>query len=269
MIIGGGLSAIYSFWGAIDAGYDPTEIQIVTPDKYINPGAVFMYKSPIPWSPVAVNSILLGSAEGYAEKQWGDPDIETSVNTRFKGVKDYVTEYLYDPEDLSVTLWGLIPWLVKIDDLLPPQYIDHLSSELDAVICTFSDRETRVKYIDEGTLATFPVYSTKCPGNTYNVIYNGLKYVPWIRQTIMNGKMYVEYPRGTNPQDISNYELYRDNGGGMITNVPDLSPNSKILSSLDRQQGNILRVGRFSSFNPKYLSHHAQEEVYLFLRSLK
>ena len=269
IIIGGGLSAIYSFWGAIDAGYTAEEIQVITPNKFINPGAIFMYKSPIPWSPVAVNSILLGTPEGYALKQWGDPEVETSVNRRFKDVKDYVTEYLYDPEQLSVTLWGLIPLTTKIDSFLPPEYIKILASQTDAVICTFSDRETRAEYIDNNTLSTFPVYSTKCSDNTYNVIYNGLGYVPWIRQTTMSGRMFVEYPRGTDPQMISDYELYRDNGGGTITNVPDLAPNSKVLTALDRTNVNIFRVGRFSAFDPKYLSHQAQEETYLFLRSLQ
>jgi hypothetical protein len=266
-IIGGGLSAIYSFWGCIDAGYTPKEIEVIHSGQSKMPGAIFLYQCPIPWKSIPVNSILLGTAEGYAFKQWGDASVKTSAHERFNRSDSLVTEFLYDVTEVLPTLWGMIP-NICIEENLSPEDILHLKNHRQAVICTFPDPSVRSEYAKRGFLLQIPVYSKTFQATNYVVIYNGLEEVPWVRQTIMPGRLYVEYPQNAKAENIITYESTRDPVRGSMSLVPDLEPNCPSISFFDRREGNLFRVGRQAAFEPGYLSYEARGEVEAFLNAL-
>ena len=266
-IIGGGLSAIYAFWGCLDAGYDPDEVQVLYKDRGMSAGAVFMYEAPIEWPMTQVTSILLGTCDQYSINQWGEVRT-TSVNKRFnEGKRTYITEYMIVPDDIMVTLWGMIPNKADCPILMQEDF-DRLQANRTAVICCFSDGLAKKQRQEAGQLFTFPVHINKTSCNDAIVLYNGLSSVPWVRQTTMSGKIYTEYDKDAKDSDIMYYEHARGNHGGVITRVPDFLPTTPPISREERTQGNLLRVGRYAAYQAGYLSFVVRDEVADFLEHL-
>lgn len=269
-IVGGGLSAVYSYFGALKSGYKPEEVEVLVGSKTPLAGAVFMYSSPIPWTSVLVNNILLGSCDNYSMKQWGSLQ-QTSAHKRFyNGALDTVLEKLYDPADLYPALWGLIS-RVAIIGSLDEDDVAMLQKRAKAVICTFPDPEVRSS-LNPDNFAKIPIYESipEVPSINHIVIYNGLLEVPWIRKTLMPGRCFTEYPHTTSPSDIARWEDRRTiYEFGKLHFRPDIHPLTIPLRWEERCSGNLLRVGRQAIFDPKYLSHQAQEDTERFLRELQ
>jgi hypothetical protein len=266
-IIGSGLSAIYSYWGCLDAGYKPHEIEVLYIARNLPVGAVFMYESPIPWQHTDVTSILFGTCDGYAIQQWGEVR-KTSAHTRFRnGDFPVVTEQLYILEEMSVTLWGMILRKGEVEFLTEDQ-INFFKAHRKAVICTFPNKDRRFQYKERGFLEYIPIYSNSIVSNKHIVIYNGDVTIPWVRQTISNKNIYTEYPCLSGSDNILTYEAKRGNTGGKLSLITDLNPNSPPLEWGERTEDNLFRVGRLSCFTPGYLSHMARRETCRFLREL-
>lgn len=267
-IVGGGLSAIFSYWGCLDAGYKNDEIEIYCSDIPRTEGAVFLYECPISWPQVKVTSTLLGTCRGYSMKQWNDPTIITSVHKRFSmGLNPVVEEYLWLPQDVITTLWGMVSKIVRTSPLTEGQ-IDSLAANREAVICTFPAQDVWDKAIEWGYIQKIPIYISSCSMQSPTVVYNGLDWIPWVRQTIMSTQMMVEYPRDSTDDEIMTYEDGRGNYSGMIRRVKEVASHAKFIPSEIRLRQNILSVGRFSRLDPKVFSHHARSEVRTFLSSL-
>jgi len=264
-IIGGGLSAIYAYWGAIDAGYKPLEIQVLHNAFAPTVGAVFMYESPIPWPTKRVTSILLGSSDVYAINQWSDIRV-TSAHKRFVKT-NIVEEPLYLPEEMLTTLWGIIPRKAECP-LFDNDDFKRLKKKRDAVICTFANSDKRQEYKEKGFLKIFPVHSNRSDNHDYVIIYNGTAHVPWVRQTVTPGWIHTEYATGTNTEHILHYEAERGNKNGKLTMAPDFHPDTPPLVWEERIEDNLFRVGRFASYIPGYLSHMARLETQKFLEEL-
>lgn len=266
-IIGGGLSAIYAFWGCIDAGYKPKDVQVLHNNMSIPAGAVFMYETPIPWPSTKVTSILLGTCDQYSINQWG-MICETSVNKRFKnGEREYIVEYMVIPDEILPTLWGMIPNKADCGILLNED-IERIKKTRLAVICCFANQEEKKKRQEQGFLTQFPVHSNTSVHSECTVLYNGLESVPWIRQTLMPNKIYTEYATGTDHTQIMRYEHGRGNTGGIIRMLPDILPDCPTSTFEERREGNLLRIGRYAAFKPGYLSHQTRGEVMDFLDKL-
>jgi hypothetical protein len=271
-IVGGGLSAIYAFYGAQDAGYKPADIEMLVSGFSSKLGAVFMYHSPIMWKPAQVDNILLGTCDIYEEKQWGSIASETSAHRRFLGgTRVKVTEFLFDWEGLYQTLWDLVP-VVRRTGILSPKDLRDLKKTYKAVICTFSHPNVKQEYLEKNLILPIPISfeSTQQSSPIYEVIYNGLPNVPWVRKTIMPGRTYTEYPNGMTARDVEDYEIARSPEGisRKVSMVPDIHPRSFGLTWEDRKENNLFRVGRQAIFSPKYLSHEAREDTRKFLEEL-
>jgi len=266
-IIGGGLSAIYSYWGCLDADYDPSEIEVLYTDMSVPIGAVFMYESPIPWQPQIVMSALLGTCDGYSLNQW-DCLVETSAHRRFQNGKlQYVNEYLYMLDDLLVTLWGMIPRKSNVG-FLEGEQVYALKERREAVICTFPARSLRQRYAEKGYFTKIPIYHNQSTANNHVVLYNGANLAPWVRQTVVPGKIFTEYAALSDISRIMSYEEERGNGGGKIQLLPDLLPETPPLSWDERIEDNLFSVGRVACFTPGYLSHQARRDTAEFLGGL-
>jgi hypothetical protein len=266
-IIGGGLSALYSYWGALDAGYTAQEIEVLYTSRNAPVGAVFMYESPIPWQYTNVTSILFGTCDGYSINQWGHVR-KTSAHTRFRnGDFPVITDQLYMLEEMLVTLWGMILRKREIDFITEEQ-INSIKPTRKAIICTFPNKDLKQKYKERKLLDYIPIYSNSIVSDKHIVIYNGDILIPWVRQTIVPGSIFTEYPFMTSSENIIAYETMRGNKGGKLSLIQDLMPDSPPLSWEERIEDNLLRVGRLSCFTSGYLSNQARREVTKFLRAI-
>lgn len=266
-IVGGGMSAIYAYWGCLDAGVPAGNIEIMTHERIHPAGAMFMYECPIDLYPEELLSILVGDCDIYARKQWQTED-STSAHKRFdNGNIRQVGEPIWDPNTVLPILWSLIPNIRKIG-LLSPGDLDLLQQSYKAVICTFPDREIRETYNAEGWIVFIPVYRNSLPGTHYACIYNGLQEIPWVRQTIVPGSIYTEYPHYVDEAFIREFEDYRGNDGGNVRRLLDLKPGTPPLDDDEIRDGNLLRVGRLATFRRSALSHSARYEVREFLENL-
>lgn len=266
-IIGGGLSAIYAYWGALDAGYSPLEVQVLHNNLTKPVGAVFMYQSPINWPTKRVTSTLIGTCDNYAINQWGRI-VQTSAHKRFHdGRKPTVSERLYFPDEMMITLWGMIPRKAECP-LLDSSDFAKLKKKRDAVICTFANADKRSEYQQRGFFEVFPVYSNRTDNTDFVILYNGTTVIPWVRQTVTPNWIHTEYAAGTDRERILRYEAERGNRNGTITMAPDFHPETPPLVWEDRIEGNLFRVGRFASYIPGYLSHQARAETRRFLSNL-
>jgi hypothetical protein len=265
-IIGGGLSAVYSYWGCRDAGYEPDQIEVLASKIALPIGAIFLYESPIPWVATPITSILLGTADVYSMNQW-KRIVPTSAHTRFNNSQKTVTDYLYMYQEMATILWGQMPGLRESKPLSSTE-IEQLKHERQAVICTFANPTHRQVYVHEGYLVNFPIYINKVETDKHIVIYNGLNTIPFVRQTIVPGHMYTEYPHHILGAVITQYEENRGNGDGNIHFAPDLMPNTPPLAWHERIEDNLLRVGRLAAFKTGYLSHHARMDTKRFLMEL-
>lgn len=265
-IVGGGLSAIYAFWGAKDAGYDPYEIEVIktlTPEPL---GAVFMYECPISWKGVEVRSLLLGTAEGYAAKQWGDPTVQTSAHKRF-ALFSQKEEWLVDPREVMPVLWSMIPNIRRLG-MQTQREINALCFKREAVICTFANPDIKHKYAEAGHLCNFNVAILPAHNPSYTVVYNGTEEIPWVRFTTFPHCSFAEYPVGYDSKKI--YDDWDSISYEKITvqRVPDVFPDCPHLDPASREEGNLLRVGRMAVFDRHYLSHQARKDTENFLRRI-
>lgn len=266
-IIGGGLAAIYSFWGCVDAGYDNTEIEVLYTNFTTPIGAIFMYEAPIPWRTTEVTSVLLGTCDGYAENQWEEVR-ETSAHKRFRnGDFPVVTEQLYSFSEMMTTLWGMIPKKGQTEFLLEDD-LEAIKKKREAVICTFPNLKTQLRYRECGYLGGIPVHYARKEAHNHVVVYNGTWSIPWVRETIVPGYIFTEYAMTTSVDGIMRYESQRGNVDGKVKLVPDLYPSTPPLEWDERREGNLFRVGRLASFTPGYLSHSARQDTERFLRQL-
>jgi hypothetical protein len=264
-IIGGGLSAIYAYWGCIDAGYEHSQIEVLASKFALPIGAIFMYESPIPWPSTPITSILLGTADVYSMNQW-QKIVQTSAHTRFAQYK-IVSDSLYIYEEMASVLWGQIPGL-HYSHPVSQTDLDDLKKQRKAVICTFPNATYKQGYAEKGYLLNFPIHISQINTDKHVVLYNGLNTIPWIRQTIVPGHIYTEYPTHIHGPTITQYEENRGNGDGNIHFAPDLMPNTPPLSWHERKEDNLLRVGRLAIFKPGYLSHEARRDTARFLGEL-
>lgn len=263
-IIGGGLSAIYSYFGCLDAGYTQQDIEVIYSSRANPIGAVFMYETPFPWPTTNVVSLLMGTPDQYSLNQWGQVK-KTSAHKRFMQ-SPAVVEQLFVYEEMKTTLWGMIP--IKMESpMLSTEFIADLKKRRKAVIATFANPQRKKEYTDNNYMIPLPVYINKINTDKHIVIYNGLTDVPWVRQTISMGMIYTEYPSyyANNPTVIMAHEASRDNKNGQFNVISDLHPNCPDLEWSERIEDNLFRVGRFAAFMPGYLSHQARQETARFL----
>lgn len=265
-IIGGGLAAIYSYWGCIYAGYHPQDIAVFTANNGNKQGAVFMYLSMIPFPSVIVTSILAGTCDLYGEKQWAMGKRLTSAHRRFNnGDSPIVVESLIDPDEVVNTIWSTIPNITRSSNFTEEK-IAAFKKKYKAVICTFANSARTMEYRNE--LVTFPISECTNSGTNYMVIYNGEPWIPWVRQTLKPGKIYTEYPYYMEFEDVRNYESDRGIWSGSVFTAKDIKPGTDPLTTEERREDNLLRVGRMATFDRGYLAHQAAKEVAAFLETL-
>lgn len=262
VILGGGPSALFAWFGAIQMGYTEDEVEIWCRDQVFPPGAFWLHESPIPTQASYIRIMLQGSPAAYSRNQWGE-DYPSSWDDA-----GYSEEKIaYDPHRVIPWLWSKVSYCFDTTEWTTKKILE-LSTEVKAVIQTFSLDQY---VIDQARQYKFPTYTSNYVHGGNTCIYNGNPDVPWVRTTIAFGKYSVEYPaswldRMDRIKEI--HDKVTGNDGKMVI-LPDLHPTVQpILLRVYGPHSNILKTGRFTTLNRKALSHHTQREVRDFLRGL-
>ncbi len=247
-IIGGGPSAAFAYRACWDMRLNPT----VYADKLTSPnGAFYIHDMPVTCPPdirkqyaKSIHYIGIGTAEGYAEKMWGNPQIKTSFPITPR------TEIGYDP--------AIINWLWTDLDRLHPcgkltdDGVVAIASQYDLVIQTFPTDESK-KY---RTIDQIPVFTKSIePMNHILLLYSG-DNSPWVRATFSGEKLSLEYPKDFPTTEDLLYWTF--------SSVPDLPPETS--DWIKGPASNVKLVGRFAQYNRKILSHHAYDRVLKLLK---
>ena len=270
VILGGGPSALFAWYGARDAGYDWDEVQVRAEKKSYPPGAFWLHEVPVPrFKPDNITVRLEGTAEQYSINQWGK-----AYPTSASQYKAPQVLKAYNPHELIPKFWDVINFKFQ-PGTYTKEAIEGLAEAVPYVIQTFPTHPGTLEIM---RMYQFPVYSTtydvkKDPGNL--CLYNG---------TVMEDEFHVnrttkafghasfeftrQYPKDLKLAAIRQKELEMGlDGKGFFSMVPDMHPDQEpVQHRVVGGKGNILLVGRWTTLDRKALSHDAQVQVRDFLR---
>lgn len=266
LILGAGPSAVFSYFGCLDAGVPWYEVRIEAESFSQPPGAFWLRESPIPWEKINIPITLVGSKEGYSWKQWG-MEVETSADSYFPGGVNsnnshgrMAFEWGYDPTILLPTLYSMMP--VRVGIRHNSDSLRDLCSKFEAVIITFP--LDRSKPIIKVPVLHFPEIRS-----SFSCVYGGLESIPWVRQTTSPSGLFQEYPYYTEEKEMEEFRIEQERIQGKYSTyrrIVELPLGTEPLQGNDlRPYPNCLMVGRMATRNRKTLSHDARNQVRDFL----
>lgn len=268
VILGGGPGSLFAYYGALASGIPEDRIEIWA-DKLTYPkGAFWIHQLP-PNAPTELKGVtekmdihLVGDAETYSRKQWGE-EFPTSVS-RYAGK----TLDVYNPSVVLPAMWEAarkttvgINWTYERIRLLAESY--------HTVIATFpvtEEAESLMRRED----SRIPVYVAPTADNegVNYCVYNGLRTQIEVRITRAFGYLCIEYPRYClNQMDRIQKSNNRYFGleGRMVT-VPEMHPTVQpIQQRVYGPRNNILVTGRWATLDRKALSHNSFWDTYYHL----
>lgn len=261
VILGGGPSSVFAYYGALQAGYKDSEVEIWASKQTYPSGAFWLHEVPVNrFAPAHIDIILNGSPNIYCQKQWG-----MIYETSWLSYPGYRSQVLgYNPHAVLPHLWRDVNKTI-CSDIWSTGKILELAAEIEVVVQTFPTQIDIIKYSQGFRL---PVYTATAETGANYCIYNGSEMFPWVRKTQAFGYVSYEYPytwveRIDEIMQVHEPENLVD---PKISFVPDLVPTTKpIADTVYGPKRNILLVGRWATLNRKALSHHAQKQVREFL----
>lgn len=272
-ILGGGLSAAFSWRACLDSGITPD----VYADRLFVPPGGFVY---VHWLPKSVNNRSLwekikvvahGSERTYTSKMWGTgkyiPSSFPAEPMETRGV---------NPLTAAKVLWGgkaLVLPRLQLGKLQNDQ-LARLVKSYDIVIQTFSLRNMPLEYHT-------PIWVIPHKCSTNAVLYNGSydsiegdgddddETSFWTRKSLLFNFLSYEFPPVL--MDDKSYIAEKFGKGlgktAKLWYAPEIPPveisdKTRIEEYCD---GNILYVGRWATGRRKFLSHEAYNRVRSFL----
>lgn len=272
LIIGGGLPALYAYFGARAAGYGYREIE-VRANEVIKPQDVY-YLEPIPGTGMdtqkdTVRIQIDGTADQYMANMWGAPYVS---NLRRYNVPQ--VEYAIDPAQWFKRLWGFVNF--KSDPhAFTPKRIEDLSTRFDYVIQTIGNSDHHINLINR---YLFPLWigeydRSKVTGS--HIYYNGQAQPSdqyYLKVNILFGRMSVLFPKQYRPpnlgkQMVETFKQFGVRGIGRFISYPDLRPDqdtpvNRILGAKD----NILLTGKWAALDRTARPIDSYHETLLFLK---
>lgn len=247
LVLGCGPAGLLSAQAAWEAG---AKVKIASRRvKSIMPGAQYLHAR-VPGMKVEPDGYLeyikIGTAEGYAQKVYGDPSHPVSWNSinAAEGVRHPAWRIgaFYD------YLWG--EWSAEImDGEVDATNLASLCRLYDLVISTIPAialcRNPTHNFHGQ-KVWILPELVSACPENT--IIYSGHPAYSWYRTSMIFGHPSTEWsrmPSGLEPIHGKNF-------------WSGLKPTG---TDCDCSPGNLMRVGRFGKWDKNALVHHAHEEV--------
>ena len=269
-ILGGGPSAAFAFQALLDAGFYGEDIVVYGRPTLPPPGAFWFH-----WIPDSINVLSekmlimgIGKAEIYSKKMW-EEIVPTSfpVNSRY--------EVVFSPEEAMRKMFigaEFIDQGIMTDDTIG-EIMRHGHRE---VFCTFPPQVIRNLEFYKAFSRSNPTWVAKLPLDGEERLpvcaYDGSTTFPWVRTTVYQGVVSVEFPRLVIEEDLRNLKEIRQVDGA-IHNVPDIHPNCpEIAPTMFRRiageefGAHFHLLGRFSTYERKALSHDAYNYVTQILK---
>jgi hypothetical protein len=266
VILGGGASSIFAFYGALAAGFTYSEVQIWADKLSYPPGAFWLHQvppnAPKVCDPEPMVIRLTGSAEEYSRKQWG-----TTYPSSAQRLVDQSPE-AYNPHVVLPALWKTcnVKPMSKHWTLTEVELLSQLHRY---VIVTFP-----ITPLAKAAMAKhkIPIYFASAPGEgSQNIcLYNGDPDFPWVRMTRAFGQLSVEYPHfyASRLEEVKameeKFEKEFGLSSGKVMLAPELHPETFAIYPV--LGNNILLTGRWATLNRKALSHDSYLDVYYFLK---
>lgn len=269
IILGGGASSVYAYYGALAADYKAEEVQIWATGLTYPPGAFWLHELPPNYGaeerPSEIEVRLQGTTEAYSRRQWGNA-YPTSVDT-YCGR----TVKAYNPHVYLPRMWEGCNRL-HVDRKWNLEMIHELAQRYAFVIVTFPVVRRAIRSMQ---LLKVPVYHNDNPSlHTQHkgdyCLYNGMSIpeMEWVRVTKAFGRVSSEYPHTMTEQldYILGNETRIWGKGGTVSLVPELHPTTvKLTSQVLGQKDNIILTGRWATLNRKALSHHSFHDTFMHL----
>jgi hypothetical protein len=238
-ILGAGPTAAFIARACLDCGIRPD----VFAAKRVHPigGAFWIYEVPESIAPFVSDKqpiyiSKIGTAEGYAQKMWGDPTLKTS----FSSIEE--VSWGYSPEEVLPLLWGDLSY--EEEYLKSDEQVALLARSYDLVFQTFP---TKKSLDQQGTWREpfFIINHRVWSGQINEVTYDGDLFSPYLRASYLFGWRSVELRERVellNPYEkgVSGWKLHP--GTPRWTTAP---------------AKNVILLGRFAQWDRKLLSHQA------------
>lgn len=269
-ILGTGLAGAFAFQACKDAGikadvYSKTEIGSAPP------GAVWFHWLPssIQAKPIKVVYTSIGFKEEYISKQWGT--YRAGQTSSFPRTTRIESGFEIAPN--LPKLWEGAE--ITLVDSFSDVEVGKLAKQYDLVVQTFpTDFSVRAlgKYRVRIPILTTPIsvkfehihlHYTKL-GDVSDAqiitVYNGVDIDKWVRRTYMQDSVHTEFPSHFK---TDNWAVFPDEKVGFYMDLhPDTPPYFNQIAP------KIILVGRFATWDRKYLSHQAYLDVYTKLKNL-
>ena len=271
-VLGNGWNSIYAYFGAIESGLTPQQVELVSIDSIKTVDLDFLESAPISEvSPVEVSFQLIGEITTFFEKMWGSPEIETDALRIFSGgTSKYVDIKLYNPNTVKRKVLKTIPNQRALEDINESAVIKYAKTR-KMVICTFPRTEIANAFRKHGFLIDFTVSisgTSKDEGNL--VVYNGKNTVPWLRQIFRNRQVYTLYPYNLTTDQIIQLETDSGRPNPTIRKITEVHPNAPLYTKLPNNEPyNLIRIGKESLLDRAWKPHNARTEVSLFIDYLR
>lgn len=238
-IIGGGLVGRIAAWATMQAGHSP---RIFDRMRYAKAPRGFVYEHQplfLPLRRQRIHVLEQGTAEGYAQKVYGDPKAPVSFG-QYAGIQQG-----YDPQELLNCLNGLQDGMVNSEANF---------ADFDEIRLLFTDYERVIFTLPLNKFFKGTYKSTKGSVGAWKLdpgedlenfcVYNGSPDVPWHRSGSMFGFAFREY----------------------ATMQPDHFPIVKVVSGTPPPElVNVLFTGRYGRWDKEWLSHHTYFQVLKWL----
>lgn len=253
-ILGAGASGAFAAKACTDAGVE-THMYYCDTGK-VSPGAFWLHWVPIDIVPqVPAYPIYIrcwGDEEEYRRRQWGG--LAHLTNSSF--VSGITVEEGRDPSDV-------FPYLItsEVQRHITPKFlteeeIKFMAKGFDLVLQTFPTKES---LREQPALIPYIIIASDNAIHDPNVVtYNGSGIGLWVRDAVLFGNHFVEYPKYVTRDEI---EDHRDLTGYKVITLRDIHPSTK---PWQKEKDNIHLIGRFAEWNRKRLSH----EVYGLVKDL-
>lgn len=266
LILGGGPGALFAFHGAMAAGYRWEDVQIWAKELTYPRGAFWLHEVPEAlkgeFQPEPMGTYLIGTAEGYSRKQWGEV-FPTSVEE----YADKVFQ-VYNPAKVLPRMWELANKQL-VDIKWTMERVVLLARSCENVIVTFPIVPEAVAAMT-GAGSRIPVYSapTLDENGINSCTYVGSPTIAAVRITRAFGYLSIEYPLGYagDAEALCKTENSTYGLQGQVGFVPELHPMTRsIFQRVWGPKGNILITGRWATLDRKALSHQSYHDTYSFL----
>jgi len=241
-ILGAGPSGLMAALAAQELGYTPTIYSRKVKSQIY--AAMFLHRS-LPWVTNSIPDFLVkivkeGTAEGYAEKVYGDPEHPVSWDKFEEGeVAAWDLRKTYD------RLWNLFDHDIIEYDLTVISVKDILN-EHEVVFSSIPARALcyRSHIFSCQPIWVHTMYSERLAENESMMWYNGGDQMPWYRYSQIKGHRAWEYSYDPGPDGRYKTVHGKKPLGTNCTCFPD-----------------IKRIGRFGKWEKQVLTHHCYEEV--------